>query len=194
MRASRLKIATNGRTTRHRGRVALLPGLVMDIGLLATRWHRDCGATVTPVNTATGNGLMASPGISTTQSQMDCRTQFRLFGLKRETEDSPPKTAGSGPTRDPRDSLDPRALGHEESVSRPLSRRGCAPSCHSRPVASDAMNPNRDRAIDIRRRALADQVDGLEQLIAAGRDEPHIAQRLLDTRAELERLESLPAQ
>lgn len=50
------------------------------------------------------------------------------------------------------------------------------------------MNPNQDRAVAVRRRALADQVDGLEQLIAAGRDEPHQTQRLADTRAEIAEL------
>jgi len=55
------------------------------------------------------------------------------------------------------------------------------------------VNPNRDHAVDVRRRALVDQVDGLEQLIAAGQDAAHIAQRPADTRAELERIESLSA-
>ncbi|MCJ7780253.1 MAG: hypothetical protein MUQ27_05460 [Acidimicrobiia bacterium] len=46
------------------------------------------------------------------------------------------------------------------------------------------MNPNRDRAVDVRRQAISDQIEGLERLIAAGRDEPHQRQRLTDTRAE----------
>ena len=54
------------------------------------------------------------------------------------------------------------------------------------------MNPNRERAVDVRRRALVDQVDGLEQLIAAGHSEPRQTQRLADTRAELVKLEAVP--
>ena len=54
------------------------------------------------------------------------------------------------------------------------------------------MNPNQNRAVDVRRRALVDQVDGLERLIADGRDEPHISDRLLHTRAELAVLVALP--
>jgi hypothetical protein len=74
-----------------------------------------------------------------------------------------------------------------------IHRCGGVPSCHEPRVAPDVMNPNRDRAVDVRRRALADQIDGLEQLVAAGRDEAHISDRLLHTRAELNVLESLPA-
>jgi hypothetical protein len=54
------------------------------------------------------------------------------------------------------------------------------------------MNPNQDRAVDVRRLALVDQVDGLEQLIAAGHSEPRQTQRLADTRAELVKLEAVP--
>jgi hypothetical protein len=54
------------------------------------------------------------------------------------------------------------------------------------------MNPDQHRASEVRRRALDDQIDGLEQRIAAGRDEPHVTQRLADTRAELGQLDSRP--
>jgi hypothetical protein len=55
------------------------------------------------------------------------------------------------------------------------------------------MNPDRDRAVEMRCRALVDQIDGLEKLIACGRDETHIVERLADTRSELVRLEALTA-
>jgi aryl carrier-like protein len=54
------------------------------------------------------------------------------------------------------------------------------------------MNPNRDRAVDVRRRALADQIDGLERLIAAGLDEAHVVERLGHTRIELAELGATP--
>jgi hypothetical protein len=40
---------------------------------------------------------------------------------------------------------------------------------------------------------LADQIDGLQKLIAGGRDEPHIIERLADTRSELATLEAVTA-
>jgi hypothetical protein len=48
------------------------------------------------------------------------------------------------------------------------------------------MNPNRHRAVDLRRRALTDQIAGLESQIAGGDDRRHVADRLLHTRAELD--------
>ena len=47
------------------------------------------------------------------------------------------------------------------------------------------MNPNRSRAVDVRRQAISDQIEGLERLIAAGQDGEHHRQRLADSRAEL---------
>jgi hypothetical protein len=64
---------------------------------------------------------------------------------------------------------------------------------HSRRVRSGCMNPDSDRAVEMRRRALADQVDGLEKLISAGRNESHIIERLADTRSELATLEGVTA-
>jgi hypothetical protein len=55
------------------------------------------------------------------------------------------------------------------------------------------MNPDSDRAVETRRRALVDQIDGLEKLIAGGRNEPHIIERLADTRSELATLEAITA-
>ena len=54
------------------------------------------------------------------------------------------------------------------------------------------MNPNRDLAVDVRRRALADQIDDLEQRIAARGDEAHIVERLGHTRIELADLGPTP--
>jgi hypothetical protein len=51
------------------------------------------------------------------------------------------------------------------------------------------MNAGSDRAVETRRPTLVDQIDGLEQRIADGRDEPHLTERLADTRAELSRLQ-----
>ena len=67
------------------------------------------------------------------------------------------------------------------------------PSCHRLRVASDAMNPNRDRTVETRRRALKEQVEGLERWIAEGRDEVHVTQRLADTRTELQHLDARSA-
>ncbi len=53
------------------------------------------------------------------------------------------------------------------------------------------MNPNQDRAVDIRRRALADQVDGLEQRISGGRDDRDLARLLKHTRSEIADLETV---
>jgi hypothetical protein len=55
------------------------------------------------------------------------------------------------------------------------------------------MNPDSDRAVETRSRALVEQIDGLEKLIAADRNESHIIERLADTRRELVRLEALTA-
>jgi hypothetical protein len=55
------------------------------------------------------------------------------------------------------------------------------------------MNPDSDRAVETRSRALVEQIDGLEKLIAADRNESHIIERLADTRGELVRLEALTA-
>jgi hypothetical protein len=52
------------------------------------------------------------------------------------------------------------------------------------------MNPNRHRAVETRREALEDQVEGLERWVAAGRSEPHIAARRGDTHTELAHLEA----
>ena len=52
------------------------------------------------------------------------------------------------------------------------------------------MNPNRNRAVDIRRRALIDQVQGLCHRAASGSAESHTDRRLQDTRAELAELEA----
>ena len=54
------------------------------------------------------------------------------------------------------------------------------------------MNPNRHRAVEIRRRAITDQIEGLEREVAAGRAETHHADRLEHTRAELAQLEIHP--
>ncbi len=51
------------------------------------------------------------------------------------------------------------------------------------------MNPNRDGAVETRRKALVDQIDGLEQRSADGRDEPHVRRRLADSKAEFAVLE-----
>jgi len=51
------------------------------------------------------------------------------------------------------------------------------------------MNPNRHRAVEIRRRAITDQIEGLERVVAAGRAETHHNDRLEHTRAELAQLE-----
>jgi hypothetical protein len=55
------------------------------------------------------------------------------------------------------------------------------------------MNLDSDRAVETRSRALVEQIDGLEKLIAADRNESHIIERLADTRSELVRLEALTA-
>ena len=47
------------------------------------------------------------------------------------------------------------------------------------------MNPNRSRAVDVRRQAISDQIEGLERRIAAGQDGEHHRQRFADSRAEL---------
>jgi hypothetical protein len=41
----------------------------------------------------------------------------------------------------------------------------------------------------VRRRALVDQIDGLEKRISDGRNELHVTKRLADTRIELEGLQ-----
>ncbi|MGB9359535.1 MAG: hypothetical protein WCC01_13370 [Acidimicrobiia bacterium] len=51
------------------------------------------------------------------------------------------------------------------------------------------MNPNRNRAVEVRRRALIDQVQGLYHRASSGHAEPHIDRRLRDTWAELAELE-----
>ena len=51
------------------------------------------------------------------------------------------------------------------------------------------MNPNRHRAADLRRRAIEDQIQGLERLIDAGEAGEHHRRRLADTRVELASLE-----
>ncbi len=55
------------------------------------------------------------------------------------------------------------------------------------------MNPNRHRAVDLRRRALTDQIAGLEAQIASGDDRVHVAERLADTGAELAALDDRPS-
>ena len=50
------------------------------------------------------------------------------------------------------------------------------------------MNPNRHRAADLHRRALTDQIAGLEVQIRGGDDREHVAERLADTRVEMEQL------
>ena len=50
------------------------------------------------------------------------------------------------------------------------------------------MNPDQHLASEVRRRALVDQIDGLEKRIADGRDEQHVTERLVHTRAELANL------
>jgi len=55
------------------------------------------------------------------------------------------------------------------------------------------MNLDSDRAVETCSRALVEQIDGLEKLIACGRDEPHITERLADTRSELATLEGVTA-
>ena len=67
--------------------------------------------------------------------------------------------------------------GYAASVSPPAGSVRC-------------MNPNRHRAVEIRREALRNQVEGLEQWVAAGRSEPHVVDRLEHTRAELANLET----
>jgi hypothetical protein len=52
------------------------------------------------------------------------------------------------------------------------------------------MNPSRHRAVDVRRRALGDQIAGLEAQIAGGDNREHVAERLGDTRIELASLEA----
>ena len=64
---------------------------------------------------------------------------------------------------------------------------------HTLAAASTRMNPNRHRAAQIRAKALKDQIAGLERWVAAGRTEPHVVDRLAQTRAELAHLEALPA-
>ncbi len=54
------------------------------------------------------------------------------------------------------------------------------------------MNPDSDMAVEVRRRALVDQIDDLEKRIADGRDGPHVTKRPADTRIELGALSSLP--
>ena len=78
-------------------------------------------------------------------------------------------------------------LAYPSSVR--LPKFGCRPRvrhslCLTLRVASDTMNPNRHRATELRRRAIEDQIAGLERLVAAGQSEPHQTQRLADTRAE----------
>ena len=51
------------------------------------------------------------------------------------------------------------------------------------------MNPNRHHAVEMRRRAITDQIEGLEREVAAGRAETHHTDRLEHTRAELAQLE-----
>jgi hypothetical protein len=51
------------------------------------------------------------------------------------------------------------------------------------------MNPDQHRASEVRRRALVDQIDGLEQRISDGRNELHVTKRLSDTRIELAELQ-----
>ena len=46
------------------------------------------------------------------------------------------------------------------------------------------MNPNRHRASDLRRRAIVDQIAGLEHMIADGTAGEHHRLRLADTRTE----------
>ena len=51
------------------------------------------------------------------------------------------------------------------------------------------MNPDRHRAVEIRRRVITDQIEGLEREVAAGRAETHHTDRLEHTRAELAQLD-----
>jgi hypothetical protein len=66
---------------------------------------------------------------------------------------------------------------------------GCVPLCHGHPVASDVTNPDQHQASEVRRRALVDQIVGLEMRISDGRNELHVTKRLADTCIELEGLQ-----
>jgi hypothetical protein len=65
----------------------------------------------------------------------------------------------------------------------------CVPRCHRRPVASVTMNRDQHRATEVRRRALVDQIDGLER--AGRRDESHVTHRPPDTSTESTDLEAV---
>ena len=56
------------------------------------------------------------------------------------------------------------------------------------------MNPNRHRAVEIRRRAIIDQIEGLERMVADGPHQVHLARRLEHTLAELDRIGIHPAE
>ena len=56
---------------------------------------------------------------------------------------------------------------------------------HSWAIPFRDMNPNRDRAVETRIRALADQVEGLTRESANERNEVYVDRRLRDTRTEL---------
>ncbi len=69
-----------------------------------------------------------------------------------------------------------------------LLRLGAPPNTAPLSLSADRfahMNPNRHRAVELRRRALTDQIAGLEAQVAAGDDRVHVADRLVHTRAEL---------
>lgn len=72
----------------------------------------------------------------------------------------------------------------------PLGALTCETDVSQQGDTVRAMNPNRHRAVEIRRRALVDQVQGLLHRAASGRAERHIDRRLRDTRAELAELEA----
>jgi len=82
------------------------------------------------------------------------------------------------------------AVCHLRQFIPPLGALSSGADVSQRSDSVREMNPNRHRALEIRRRALVDQLQGLRHQAASGIDEPHDDRRLRDTRAELAELEA----